>query len=79
MNTYDATAVVIHIDEMLSNSEINVLEHRLVQSRGVQSAQISERAQHLLVVKYDPQHASSVNLLNHIKTSGYHAQLIGGI
>jgi cation transport ATPase len=79
MNTYNAAAVVMHIDEMLSNSEIKALEHKLAQARGVQSAQVSERAQHLLVVKYDPQHASSFNLLNNIKTSGYHAQLIGGI
>lgn len=79
MNTYDAAAVVLHIDEMLSAGEINALEHKLSQTKGVQSAQVSERAQHLLVVKYDPQHASSFNLLRNITTSGYHAQLIGGI
>jgi primosomal protein N' len=66
MNTYNAAAVVLHIDEILSSSEMRALERKLIQARGVQSAQVSERTQHLLVVKYDPQHASSFNLLNNI-------------
>lgn len=78
MNTYDA-AVVMHIDEIMTESEIHALEYKLAQEQGVRSAHVSERAQHLLVVKYDPQQASSGNLLGSIKTNGYHAQLIGGI
>jgi hypothetical protein len=78
MNTYDA-AVVLHIDEILSADEIHTLEHKLAREEGVRSALVSERAQHLMVVKYDPQSATSFNLLGNLKTNGYHAQLIGGI
>ncbi len=78
MNTHNA-AVVMHINEILSEHEIRALEHKLTQEQGVHSAYISERAQHLLVVKYDPEHASSLNLLGNLTTNGYHAQLIGGI
>lgn len=73
------TTVVMHIDEIMTESEIRSLESKLAQEHGVHSARVSERAQHLLVVEYDPQRSSSFNLLGNLKTHGYHAQLIGGI
>lgn len=78
MNTYGA-AVVMHIDEILTEAEIHALEHKLTLETGVHAARVSERAQHLVVVNYDPQQACSLNLLGNVKTCGYHAQLVGGI
>jgi hypothetical protein len=76
MNQYDV-AVVMHIDEELSDSEIHQLEHDLSFSPGIRSACINERTRHLMVVDYDPQQAYSCDILNTVRHRGYHAELIG--
>ncbi len=76
MNRYNV-AVVMHIDEELSDTEIHKLEHDLSQTQGVCSACVNERTRHLMVVDYDPEVAYSRDILNSVTYQGYHAELIG--
>lgn len=76
MNRYDV-AIVMHIDENLSDQEIQSLKHDLAYTPGVRSACVNERTRHLMVVDYDPEAAYSVDLLDSVRDQGYHAELIG--
>ncbi|MGB3917387.1 MAG: heavy-metal-associated domain-containing protein [Thiothrix litoralis] len=76
MNRYDV-AVVMHIDEELSDMEIHTLEHDLSFSHGIRSACINGRTRHLMVVDYDPEQAYSYDILSTVRDRGYHAALIG--
>lgn len=76
MNEYDV-AVVMHIDEELSDTEIHTLEHDLCFAPGIRSACVNERTRHLMVEDYDPQQVYSRDILNTVQRRGYHAELIG--
>ncbi|WGZ95146.1 MAG: heavy-metal-associated domain-containing protein [Candidatus Thiothrix putei] len=76
MNKYDV-AVVMHIDEELSDTEIHTLEYDLSFSPGILSACMNERTRHLMVVDYDPEQAYSYDILKTVQQRGYHAELIG--
>ncbi len=76
MNQYDV-AVVMHIDEELSDSEIHQLKYDLAFSPGIRSACVHERTRHLMVVDYDPQQTYSRDILDTVQNQGYHAELIG--
>ncbi len=78
MNTYDVN-VVVHIDEELSPSEIHNVEQRLSDINGIVSACAHEKTPHLLVVDYDPRTIQAGSLLQHLKSDGLHAELIGGV
>jgi hypothetical protein len=55
------------------------MEKDLSDVTGVVSTCVYERTPHLLVVDYDPRAVRSGVLLGHLKGSGLHAELIGGI
>lgn len=76
MNNYDDVAVVMHIDENLSDHEIHDLEHELFFTPGVRSVCVNERARHLMVVDYNPYQVASRTLLSTVRHQGYHAELI---
>ncbi len=76
MSNYDV-AVVMHIDETLSDAEISKLEFDLAYSNGIISACVNERTRHLMVIDYDPEKAYSRDILNVVHHHGYHAELIG--
>ena len=78
MNSFNAN-VVIHIDEELSDEKIQSLEHELAGVPGIVSSCVHERTRHLWVVDYDPRETHSAEVLNRIKNTGLHAELIGGI
>ena len=78
MNSYNAN-VVIHVDEELSDDNIHSLENALAWTPGVISSCVHERTRHLWVVDYDPRQLGSAEVLNRIKSTGLHAELIGGI
>jgi hypothetical protein len=69
--------LVVHIDEELSDHQIEDLEHELAFAPGITSACIHERTRHLMVVDYDPKMARSIDILSNVKQRGYHAELIG--
>lgn len=76
MNDHDV-AIVMHIDETLSDDQIHKLEHDLAYSPGILSACVHERTRHLMVIDYNPQKAYSRDILNVVQHHGYHAELIG--
>jgi hypothetical protein len=78
MSTYNVN-VVVHIDESLSANQLHDMGKDLSDVTGVVSACVHERTPHLLVVDYDPLSVHSGALLDHLKGSGLHAELIGGI
>lgn len=71
--------VTIHVDETLDQALRAKLENDLRSQDGVVSVQSSEKAPHLLIVKYDTAHASSKNVLKAVLGEHLHAELIGGI
>lgn len=75
--THHDVAVVMHIDEELSDDQIHNLEEDLSNRPGVMSACVHERARHLMVIDYDPEVAPSSALLANVQRKGLHAELIG--
>ncbi|MDX1334887.1 MAG: heavy-metal-associated domain-containing protein [Gammaproteobacteria bacterium] len=73
------TATVIHIDETLSDDQLEFVERKLSDAPGVIAACVHKKARHLMVVDYDPNYVSSGSLLNTVQTQGLHAELVGGI
>ncbi len=78
MDSFNAN-VVIHVDEELSDENILSLENELAGMPGIVSSCVHERTRHLWVVDYDPRKLRSTDVLNRIKNTGLHAELIGGI
>ena len=73
------TATVIHIDETLSDDQLEFVERKLSDASGVIAACVHEKARHLMVVDYDPKFITSGSLLNTLQNQGLHAELVGGI
>lgn len=71
--------VTIHVDESLDQAARRKLENDLRSQDGVISVQPSEKAPHLLIVKYDPAHATSRKILKVVLGEQLHAELIGGL
>ncbi len=71
------TDVVIHIDEDLDDEHIYDLEKDLSMRDGVYSACVHEGRRHLMLVDYDPQDIRSADLLQQVRSTGVHAELIG--
>ena len=78
MSTHNAV-VIVHIDETLTNQEIQDVERELSAGDGVQAACMHVRTRHLMVVDYDSERIKSIQLLGQVKSQGLHAELIGGI
>ncbi len=78
MNTHNAV-VIVHIDETLTDKEIQNVERELSAGDGVQAACMHVRTRHLMVVDYDSERIKSIQLLGQVRSQGLHAELIGGI
>jgi hypothetical protein len=73
------TATIIHIDETLTDDQLENVERQLSDASGVIAACVHKKARHLMVVDYDPNFVSSGSLLHTLQDQGLHAELIGGI
>ena len=69
--------IVVHIDEMLSEDQIQAMEKDISYAGGVYAACVHERTPHLMVVDYDPMETHSSALLHNVQNHGVHAELIG--
>jgi hypothetical protein len=69
--------VILHIDEDTSHEEREALRDVLLRKQGVLTADCRDDKPHLMIVGYDPEDVSSVELLAATKNQGYHAELIG--
>lgn len=71
--------VTIHVDESLDQAARAKLVDDLRSQEGVVSVQPSEKAPHLLIVRYDSGHATSQKILKVVLGEKLHAELIGGL
>ena len=77
MTTINLADVVVHVDETLDAEARAKLEKDLRSQDGVLSLQSSEKTPHLIVVKYDPFHTKSKEILEVVLGEHLHAELIG--
>lgn len=69
--------ITVHIDEDLNQARRGDIEIRVRSLEGVTAFRNADRTPHLSVVKYDPVQVDSGEILNAVKSSGVHAELIG--
>lgn len=69
--------VTIHVDENLDAAQRNTVDQQLRGLDGVISVHNADKTPHLLTIEYDPQQIDSVRLLNAVKATGVHAEMIG--
>lgn len=77
MPNISLTDVTVHIDEELDGETRAKLEDDLRALEGVVSVRSSERTPHLMVVTYEPSHASSKDILHTVVGERVHAELVG--
>ena len=71
--------VTLHVDEELSDEARDALEDALRERDGVVSVHFNTNAAHphLAVVEFNPERVNSMDLLNIVKSQGYHGELVG--
>lgn len=75
MNVSD---ILIHINESLNEQQRSALEEAVRQIEGVVAPRFNPGKEHLLLVAFNPDVASTAILLTKVQSFGYNAQLIGG-
>lgn len=71
--------LVVHVDESLNNGQRSHMEETLVATRGISRAHFNKNRPHLMIVEYDPDETSSINVLSEIRREHVHAELIGPV
>ena len=69
--------VTIHVDENLDVVQRNTVDQQLRSLDGVISVHNAGKTPHLMTIEYDPQQIDSTRLLNTVKATGVHAEMIG--
>jgi hypothetical protein len=69
--------VVIHVNEALDAQERHDLEAQMREIDGVIAPRFNDQKTHLMIVAYDPDHTSTIALLDAVRGQGYHAQHCG--
>ena len=69
--------ITLHINEEVSHELREEMQDILRQMEGVMVAVSQDSKPHLMMVGYDPDMASSMDILNCVRDKGIHAQLIG--
>lgn len=75
MNVSD---ILIHINESLNEQQRSALEEAVREIEGVVAPRFNPGKEHLLLVAFNPDVASTATLLTKVQSFGYNAQLIGG-
>lgn len=68
--------ITLHIDEETTHEEREELRDVYLRKRGVLSADCHDERPHLMIVGYDPDDVSPVELLSMAQRQGYHAEMI---
>ena len=71
------TEVVVHINEDLNKEHRDILSQKVCKLEGVVSAELPDQQPHLMIVGYNPETTKSLQVLDGVKQSGVHAQLVG--
>lgn len=69
--------ITLHVDEALGQEARATLEDSLRSRPGVIGLEWSQKAPHLMVVKYDPNHATSASIVKAVLGEGLHAEMFG--
>ncbi|MDH5545886.1 MAG: ATP-binding protein [Gammaproteobacteria bacterium] len=69
--------VTIHIDETLTLDQQNEIETMIREANGVVGVGHRKERAHLFIIEYDPDVINSSEILEVVKSSGVHAELIG--
>ncbi len=69
--------VTLHLDESLSKEDRAKLESSLRSQPGVIGLDWSNKAPHLMIIKYDPEHATSRAIVKAVLGDGLHGELFG--
>ena len=68
--------VTLHIDEETTHDEREGLRDVFLSKNGVMTADCRDDRPHLMIVGYDPEDITAVELLATAQNRGYHAELI---
>ena len=68
--------VTLHIDEETTHDEREKLRDTFLGKKGVMTADCRDDRPHLMIVGFDPENISAVELLATAQNRGYHAELI---
>lgn len=68
--------VTLHIDEDTTHDEREDLRDTFLSKKGVMTADCRDDRPHLMIVGYDPEDITAIELLATVKNCGYHAELI---
>jgi len=71
------TDVTVHIDETLSDDELQAVEAELRSREGVVSVHVQPGKKHLMLVEYNPSQIGSASVLEAVTSKGVHAELVG--
>ena len=69
--------VVVHINEELNKAHRDILSQNVCKLEGVVSAKLPDQRPHLMIVGYNSENTKSLQVLDGVKNSGVHAQLVG--
>jgi hypothetical protein len=69
--------LTLHIDEEVDHESRERIQDLLREMNGVMVAVSHDNRPHLMMVGYNPDLASSMQILNCVRNNGVHAQLIG--
>jgi len=69
--------VTLHIDEDTTHDEREQLRDTFLHKNGVMTADYRDDRPHLMIVGFDPEDITSIELLETVENCGYHAELIG--
>ena len=68
--------VTLHIDEDTTHDERENLRDTFLSKKGVMTADCRDDRPHLMVVGFDPEDITAIELLATVQNCGYHAELI---
>lgn len=69
--------VTIHVDENLDAAQRSTIDQQLRALDGVISVHNADKTPHLVTIEYNPEQIDSTRLLNAVKATGVHAEMIG--
>jgi len=71
--------IIVHVDETLGEHRRNDLVDALENTDGVKTAEFCPLRYHLMLVQYDRDSISSIDVLDRVKSQSVHAELIGPV
>ncbi len=69
--------ITVHIDETLDRESCQALDNQVRSNDGVLGIGHLETQPHLMMVEYDPEKLTSMDILQVVKNQGVHAELLG--